>query len=154
MQFLAWLETSGIGVWIRESLWGYPTVLSCHAVGMAIVVGIVSMIDFRVLGFARAIPIASFDRLFTFAWAGFALNLASGVLLFIGDAQRFAVHPTFLTKIVLIILGGIFAWLLLKALHEAPAEGAATGKAKTIAVLSLLCWSGAVIAGRLIAYLG
>ena len=149
MEFLTWLETSSVGVWIRESLWGYPIVLSSHAVGMAIVVGVVTMIDIRVLGYAKQIPITSFRSLFNLAWGGFALNFISGCLLFTGDPVKFFNDWPFRIKISLIILGMISVWLLLRELKS----NESSGKARTIAVFSLLCWFGAITAGRLTAYL-
>jgi len=63
MGFLVWLEESSLGIFIRESLWGYPIVLSSHAVGMATVMGVVVALNFRALGYARDIsilPLTSF----------------------------------------------------------------------------------------------
>ena len=152
MEFLTWLENSGVGIWIRESLWGYPIVLSSHAVGMAVVVGMVTMIDIRVLGFASKIPISSFNSLFNLTWAGFALNFVSGCLLFTGDPVKFYLSNPFRIKISLIILGMISVWLLLRAVKDTD-TGPASSKARYIAILSLLFWFGAITAGRLTAYL-
>ena len=150
MEFLTWMEESGLGIWIREDLWAYPIVLSCHAVGMAIVVGMVTMIDIRVLGFARKIPISSFNSLFFLTFAGFLLNFISGVLLFFSDPTKFFYSTPFRIKIVLIILGMISAWMLLRNVSD---NQDSSTKAKTIAAFSLLFWFGAITAGRLTAYL-
>lgn len=150
MGFLISIENSGVGVWIRESLWGYPIVLSCHAIGMAIVVGTFTMVDIRVLGFARGIPFTAFKRLLTIGWLGFLLNLISGCLLFTGDAQRFFFQGVFEIKMGLIILGGMVMWLLVRAL-KVDAESA---RVKYMAALSMALWFGAIIAGRLTAYIG
>ena len=149
MEFLTWLENSSVGGWIRESLWGYPIVLSSHAVGMAIVVGVVTMIDIRVLGYAKQIPIDSFKSLFNLAWGGFVLNFISGCLLFTGDPTKFFNDTPFRIKITLIILGMISVWLLLREVRT----DESSKKAKAIAIFSLLCWFGAITAGRLTAYL-
>ena len=150
MEFLIWLEESGLGIWIRESMWGYPLVLASHAVGMAMVVGVVTMIDIRVLGFAARIPIANFNSLFAIAWIGFFLNFISGCLLFCGDAQRFFFQTVFQIKILLIVLGVIALWVLLRQTRNK----AITRAAKLTAAFSLLCWFGAITAGRLTAYIG
>lgn len=150
MGFLISIENSGVGVWIRESLWGYPIVLSCHAIGMAIVVGAFTMVDIRVLGFAGSIPISAFKRLLIIGWLGFLLNLVSGCLLFTGDAQRFFLQGVFEIKMGLIILGAIVMWRLMKTLKTYPESN----RAKQLAALSLALWFGAIIAGRLTAYIG
>ena len=60
MELLIWLETSGVATWVNESLWGYPIVLTSHAIGMAIVVGMVTVIDLRILGYAKRIPLPKY----------------------------------------------------------------------------------------------
>ena len=150
MGLLLSIENSGVGVWIRESMWGYPIVLSSHAIGMAIVVGVFTMVDIRVLGFAKAIPITAFNRLLTIGWLGFLLNFISGCLLFTGDSRRFFFQGVFEIKMVLIMLGGIAMWRLTRTLKVKPDSTAA----KRLAALSLVLWFGAIIAGRLTAYIG
>lgn len=149
MELLVWLEGSGLGIWIRESLWGYPIIISCHAVGMSIVVGLATMLNIRVLGFAPGVPISSFQKLFMIAWAGVALNLISGLLLFVADAARFFTQGSFQIKILLIVLGVISVSLLLRSVKD----GTVSSQAKVIASLSLVFWFGAIIAGRLTAYI-
>jgi hypothetical protein len=155
MSFLTWLQ-EGPFSWVSESAWGYPIVLSAHAVGMSIVVGTVTMISLRVLGFARAAPIWSLERISIVAWLGVAVNALSGVALFGSDAPKFFFHPMFWTKISLIALGAVCVWRLLRVLKEADQsslEGSrAPASARLIAASSLALWMGALIAGRLIAY--
>ena len=81
-----------------DSIWGYPIVLSAHAVGMSIVVGTVLMIDLRVLGLAGDAPLASFRNMFWVTWFGVFLNFTSGVALFASDPAKFLVHPAFWNK--------------------------------------------------------
>ena len=149
MDILNWIGHSSVSAWVSESLWGYPIVLSSHAVGMAIVVGVVTMIDIRVLGYAKQIPITSFKSLFNLAWGGFALNFISGCLLFTGDPVKFFNDWPFRIKISLIILGMISVWLLLREVKV----DESSARARAIAVFSLVCWFGAITAGRLTAYL-
>jgi len=158
MGFLAWLEATGLGTWVRESNFGYPIVLAAHSVGMGVVVGIILMLSARVLGFAKRLPVNTFEVLFTVAWVGFAVNAISGVLLFLGNASHLAVNAPFLIKIFLVAVGGIAAWALANALRDE--NGALVGenwtgptsKAKALAVANILIWCGAVLAGRLIGY--
>ena len=103
MSFLYWLEESAIGVWVAQS-WGYPLVLSGHAVGMSIVVGTVMMINLWLLGFSGCIPVALFSKLTRVAWIGVALNVVSGLALFSGNPVKFFFHPVFWIKIALIVI--------------------------------------------------
>ena len=154
MNFLYWLEESALGVWVAQS-WGYPLVLSCHAVGMSIVVGTVIMINLRLLGFARDVPLTLFTELARITWIGVILNVLSGLALFSGNPVKFFFHPVFWIKISLIVLGGLSSWWGLRCVRAANFDDTvleSANRIKIIAGFSLLFWSGAIVAGRLIAY--
>lgn len=149
MGFFIWLEEGALGLFVRESLWGYPITLSCHAVGMATVVGVVVALNMRTLGFANGISLAAFDRIFLVGWLGFLLNLASGIVLFAGTASEYIFQGAFQLKLGGIILGGI----LLKVLMNAVREGKDAMLVKGYSVACLACWTVAIVTGRLMAYL-
>ncbi|MYH69242.1 MAG: DUF2214 domain-containing protein [Gammaproteobacteria bacterium] len=157
MDYLTWLQDSALGTWVAGSIWGYPIVLACHALGMAVVAGTVTMICIRILGFARAVPLTLFARLSAIAWAGLVLNIVTGLALFSGDPVKFFYHPVFWIKISLITMGAVLLWLVVRALRNAaamPEAGPDTpAGAKLVAGCSLAFWAGAIIAGRLIAYI-
>ncbi|MDE0512787.1 MAG: DUF2214 domain-containing protein [Gammaproteobacteria bacterium] len=157
MDYLTWLQDSALGTWVAGSIWGYPIVLACHALGMAVVAGTVTMICIRILGFARAVPLTLFARLSAIAWAGLVLNVVTGLALFSGDPVKFFYHPVFWIKLSLITLGAVSLWLVVRALRNAgamPEAGSETpAGAKLVAGCSLAFWAGAIIAGRLIAYI-
>jgi hypothetical protein len=154
MEFLRWLEKEPLGAWVRESEWGYPIVLCAHAVGMAIVVGCILMINARVLGYGRSIAIMQLSGLVNVAWIGFAINAVSGLLLYFGNARRLTETTAFQVKAVLLVLGGAMVWLLWRRLKAEPVEASAdaSNRLKLIAALSTLAWIGVILAGRTIGY--
>ena len=149
-----WLENTSVAIWVGESLWAYPFMLSLHVVGLAIVVGILSMIDFKLLGGFKGIRVGSFLPLMKFAWIGFLINAVSGVFLFTSQASYFATSTTFLTKLACIFVGAILTKVMQGKLVEAEAAGTADDVAmKGLAIFSLLLWLVAIVAGRLTAYI-
>ena len=152
-----WLETSALATWTREStsLWAYPTVLTLHTLGLGIVVGASAVVDLRLLGFAPRIPLPSLTPLFRLLWWAFALNATTGVLLFMTEASHRATQRVFQIKLGLIAIGVITAWQIQKAVRRAPDDPdiAATPSERGLAVASLLVWTAAIVAGRLMAYL-
>ena len=155
MAFLEWLQNTWIGTTIAESLWGYPTFETMHAIGMAMLIGSLGLIDLRVLGYKPQLPLIDTRTLLPLAWIGFTLNAFSGTLLFISNAVEFYGNTMFRIKILLIILGGINAALLSRRIfREVPAGGpvAPTTSAKWLAATSLVFWFGAIVSGRFIAY--
>jgi len=60
MDFIQVIEQSSLMVWLREggSLWGYPAILFAHTLGLGTVAGVNGVVDLRVLGFGRHIPLS------------------------------------------------------------------------------------------------
>lgn len=148
MDLLLWIEESSLGVYIREDPWGFPIALSAHAVGMAMVVGVVLMMNFRVLGMVKAIPIPAYSQLFGAAWAGFLVNLISGFALYSAHAASYTLQVVFIMKLAMIAVGGY----LMKVVMDGYRAEWPAGKLQGVSALCLACWIGAIITGRLMAY--
>ena len=148
------IEGSTLAAWVRESpsIWAYATILTLHTVGLAIVVGANVVVDLRLLGWAKGIPPESLRALFPIMWAGFAINFASGVLLFMADATTKSGQRVFYVKLACITLALLAARTISKRLRQQDGE-AVPGNLRALATVSLLLWAGAIVAGRLMAYL-
>jgi hypothetical protein len=148
MGLLIWIEESALGIYVREDLWGFAIALSLHAVGMAMVLGVVVVTNLRVLGYVKEIPVLSYSGLFTTAWLGFAINLASGLMLYVSHATEYTFQVVFMLKLGLLLFGGI----LMKVMMNQIRANADAIKVKVISGICLASWVGAVITGRLMAY--
>lgn len=158
MDILLWIEGSSFVEWTRTTGWVYPWVISFHSIGMGFLVGVIFMVVLRVLGLG-SFPVARLERFLLVVLIAFIVSLASGIVLFALDAQRFFLSPSFRIKILLIVLGATTSWILARMAFRDDAawsvnEGStAPVSAKMVAGLSFLCWAGAILAGRLTAYL-
>src|SRR3546814_282856 len=152
MEFLAWVASSDLSTWVRESNYGYYLMLNGHAIGMALVVGVGLMLDVRVLGYATRLPLGVFDRLLAVGWLGFAVNAATGFILFAAQGQRYLQNTPFLIKILLIFLGGLSMWVLGRMMRNSGPHLGVGPAGRTFAFVSILFWIGAIVAGRVIAY--
>jgi hypothetical protein len=134
---------------------GYPTAITLHAIGMAIMVGLCVIVDLRLLGKFDGIPYQALQRLLPVAWVGFGINTLSGFGLFAAQATMFATDAMFLSKIILVFAGAATAGILQPEL--AKADGWTGGKApanvRRIAALGLVFWLCAIVTGRLTAYI-
>jgi hypothetical protein len=151
------IEDLSIGAWVRESpsVFGYTLVLSMHAIGLAIVLGINTLIALRLLGVGNGIPLTSLRNFYGVMRAGFAINVISGALLFIASATTMGAMALFWVKMALVASGMVIA-LSLKARYlndtAALANGVVPARARQLAWLSLFTWYLALIAGRLTGY--
>ena len=151
-EWLASIEGSALASWTREStsIWAYPTILTLHTAGLAVVVGVSAVVDARLLGMARRIPLDALRPLFTIMWWAFALNFITGVVLFMADATTKSTQTVFWVKLGLIVLALLVTQQISRALKT---DDQQAGRVRVLAVSSLFLWTGAIVAGRLLAYL-
>jgi uncharacterized membrane protein len=150
--FLLMLEGLSLSQWVLGSIWGYPILLTFHSLGLGLLVGLLLVIDLRILGFAKPLPLSALRRLMPWVWVGFTFNAISGVVLFMADATKDYHSNSFRWKIFSIMVGLLIAvYLNRKVLPEDTRETPVL--ARVLAITSLVSWTGAIIAGRLIAYL-
>jgi hypothetical protein len=157
MSLLASLKESAFSMWLLESnsIWAYPTILTLHTFGMMALAGAALMIDLRLLGFGRDIPLRSLERLFRIMWAAFTLNAVTGTMLFVADAVKRGPQLIFWTKLTFVGVGLATAVMIRRRHFQEGAEPVViSGGSKRLAVVSLLAWSAAITAGRLLAYVG
>lgn len=156
MGLISALDSSAFASWAESTTWVYPWVNSLHATGMGFLVGTVFVLSLRVLG-VGSYPIAPLRKFLLVARVAFVVNLLSGFVLFSIDAERFFASPTFRVKFLCLALGVVTGLALAKSLFprgvELPASFTPAPKAKIYAVLAIVFWSGAILAGRLTAYL-
>lgn len=156
MGFLETLQDSAFGVWVASAptLLSYPTILALHTVGLGIVVGTSAIIDLRLLGVAREVPLAELRKVFRAMWIGFALNLATGLALFIAAAAEFGIMPMFYVKLSCIAFALVIASRIRRVAFAGGGrvDAPVPQQAKILAAVSLILWLGAITAGRLMAY--
>ena len=150
MSVLETISQTALIRWVAESDWGYPIVLTGHAIGMALVVGILLMFDLRVLGVGTRMPFAAIRPYFRVAWLGFAVNLVSGTLLFFVNYNAFLHNTAFLSKLSLLLMAAIGTWLLVREAYGV--AGATSRRARVLAFACVLLWFGAITAGRIVGY--
>jgi energy-coupling factor transporter transmembrane protein EcfT len=158
-EFLTKLQESDFGMWVSSAptIFAYPTILMLHTVGLAMVVGPIACLSLRLLGVGPRMPLSIFRGVFRIMWWGFALNATTGVMLFISEADDKGLQIDFYVKLTLIALA-LWAAVRMKRLiftgrDDAAVDTQVPAQAKSLAVVSLLLWGGAITAGRLMAYL-
>lgn len=149
MSLLETISQTALIRWVAESDWGYPIVLTAHAIGMGLLVGIQLVFALRVLGVGAQVPLAAIRSYFRFAWFGLVVNVVSGTLLFLINYNQFLHNVAFLTKLSMLVLAGVCTWALTRSTAGADGSG---GRARLVAGVSLALWFAVIVAGRLVAY--
>ena len=129
------IEASSIARWMREALWAYPAVEATHILALGLVVGSIVIVDLRLLGLSRDVPVARLSR-HALPWTVGAFVVA--------------------IKMGLLLLAGINAGIL----HTGPWRSIAQwdtgamppGRVRFSAAVSIVIWISVVACGRLLAY--
>ncbi len=140
---------------MTASKWWWAFMMDLHFVGLVLLIGTVGILNLRMLGFAKQIPIGPLHRLVPWAMVGFGLNLVTGVLAFTGMDQYYTYNWAFWIKMLAIMLLGLnVAAFYLSGAFEA-VQGLGPGDdapplAKFIAGTSLFLWFAVITLGRYI----
>src|SRR5687768_13235787 len=126
--------------------------------GVGVLVGASWVLDLRMLGINRHVPLSGFRWVFPVVWLGLFVNLVTGVLLFIKNPTTWGAALPFLIKMILVAASVATLLPLRSLVFDVSAErpeggGTAAQTARLWAIVSILAWTGAVTAGRLLAYL-
>jgi len=150
------VEATGFGRFMRESLYAYPIAEVCHIAGLALLFGSIALVDLRLMGLGRRMPIAALAR-YAVPWSllGFLVAATSGIAMFTAHAAEFITQPVFMLKMGLILAGGVNAAML----HVGPLRELAsddldpTARMRLAGGVSLVLWLGVIACGRMLAYL-
>jgi hypothetical protein len=155
------LEASGLGRAMREWLWLYPAVETVHITGIGLLFGSIAVLDLRLLGVSRTIPVKQLARhVLPWSAASFLLIVPSGLMMFTAHAADFISSPVFVLKMCLILAAGLNAALFHAIVF--PSVGVWDAEemrklppppsARIAAAASLLIWISVIACGRLLAY--
>jgi hypothetical protein len=155
-----WLHGTSLSWAARGGLpWLWPLCETLHFIGMAMLIGIVGLLDLRMLGFIKGLPLRPLQRLLPWGVAGFAINLITGVVFFTGDPFQYIDNNVFWLKVAFIVLAGVnvllfYATGLSRRVDEVGAGEDVPGAARAVAAASLLLWFGVMYWGRMLPFLG
>jgi len=144
-----------------KAWWIVPLWKTLHYFAIALVVGVVGIVDLRILGLAKGLPLRPLQRLMPWAVAAFAVAGVSGyALLRINPVNSFGppVNVAFAAKVLFLLLIGLndvlyFSTGLKRQVDGVGAGEAASTSAKIVAGVSLALWAGVIYWSRMLTFL-
>ena len=153
-----WLQNTSFATGIRQSDLLFPLIEGSHILALSLSVGLILIFDLRLLRLAfRSEPAAAImDQFVAWSLPGFAIIFATGVLLFISQAEKVYLNTFFRFKMLLLLLAGINAAVFQVKFYPKMAEWDKTGMvpwgARLSGALSLVFWACIIALGRTMAY--
>jgi hypothetical protein len=154
-----WLTATWLSVFVNEHPWVWPACETLHFVGLALVIGNVGVLDLRLLGFERGMAFLPINKFVRWAVLGFAINLVTGIIFFVGNPAQYVHNIAFGYKLAFMALAGVNVLIfyvsgLSRTLALLGPGDDAPRLAKVIAATSLILWIGVMYMGRMLPYIG
>jgi len=142
---------------IDSSMWVWPILEDLHFIGLILLFGTVGVMNLRVLGFLKRLPIAPLHRFIPWGIGGFALNVITGFSFYLGMPGFYNLNFVFQLKIFAIVVAGVQVLLFyctgsFRRLERLGPGEDAPPFAKFMALTSLLLWLAVIVLGRYIPF--
>jgi hypothetical protein len=152
----AFLKAASMAALVTDHVWMWPGLEALHFIGLAVLFGVIVVVNARLLGFLPEVPFAALHRLIPWGVLALGVNIISGMLFLIATPEQYADNISFHWKMGLFVLAGVNLLYLTKA--EGPfrigAGDAVPGAIKAMAASSILLWVGVMYFGRMLPFIG
>lgn len=152
LQLFERLETTALGVAIRDSAWLFPVIESFHLLGLATLGGAVLVVDLKLFGLGLKNRSADYVLGQTQPWllGAIATMLATGIPLFLSEAVKLYFAPAFRTKMCFLGIALLFTFMVrnpaIRRYKNTPPL------AKLVAATSIALWLIVAGSGRWIGF--
>jgi len=155
---IVFLKGTALAQWVVSTPWVWPTAEALHFLGLALLVGVIGLLDVRLLGFMKSVPVAALKALVPWAVAGFVINLVTGMLFFTAAPDQYMHNLSWWFKVLFLAIAGVNMLLFettQRSRMRAMQPGDDTPPAfKVIGGVSLVSWLMVVYWGRMLPFLG
>ena len=154
-----WLTATQLSMFVTRHPWVWPACETLHFVGLALLIGNVGLLDLRLLGVEKGMAVIPLNRFIRWGLVGFAINLVTGIVFFVGNPAQYVHNIAFGYKLAFMALAGINVLIfyvsgLARAVETlGPGDDAPLG-AKLVAAASLFLWVAVMYMGRMLPYIG
>lgn len=155
--FAAWLNTTGLHRFATGSPWVWATMETLHFLALAVMVGTIGVLDLRLLGVGRGLPLAPFRALVPIGVAAFVVNTATGIVFLAGAPYQYIYNLAFQMKLLFILAAGVNIALfygtgLSRRTFEVRAGTLVPTAARVVGAVSLIAWVGVMYWGRMLTF--
>lgn len=105
--FAVWLHATAPSQWVGSWPWTWPICETLHFIGLSLLVGIVGMLDLRLMGFLKQIPLPALKQMLPYGIAGFVINLITGGIFIVGAPEQYVTNFAFWMKMLFLVISGL-----------------------------------------------
>ena len=155
---LGMIGGSAIGRFIAENQAAFPWLETAHVVAISTVIGVIAIVDLRLLGLAStSYSVSRLTRsLLPLTWIGFALALVTGLLLFSSQPAAYFGNFAFRLKMLLLLAAAlnmaVFHLLTIRGIALWDRDAPVPAAARAAGLISMLIWILIAFCGRWIGF--
>jgi uncharacterized membrane protein len=144
-----------VGNYVRDTPWTWVTAETLHFVGLSLLIGVLAIINLRLLGFMQNLPSGMLMRLLPWGMMGYAINTMTGMLFFIAAPQQYYGNPAFFWKVIFLLLGGAnIVYFTFDHGWQMESGRTVPSLSKVLAVSALFLWVGVMYWGSMLPFIG
>ena len=150
------IKSSSIAGFVNTTNWAWPAAESLHFMGLTLLLGVVLVVNLRMLGVGKNVSFAAVHRLLPWGVLGFGINVMTGIVFFVTIPEQYTENIALHWKILLTMIAGLNV-LYFTVFDEAWAVGPgadAPVRAKIMASFTILLWVGVIWFGRMMPFIG
>ena len=144
-----------VGNYVRDTPWTWVTAETLHFVGLSILIGVLALINLRLLGFMKNLSPNLLMRLLPWGMVGFAINTLTGMLFFVAAPQQYHGNPAFYWKLIFLMAAGAnVVYFTFDHGWQVESGREAPSLSKVLAVSALFLWVGVMYWGSMLPFIG
>ena len=154
LSFFQWCDGSALGTAVRDSRWLFPVIEAVHLLGLALMGGLVLIVDMRLMGLAMPRkPVAALAReIQPWLISTLSVMLITGLLLYTSEPMKLYYNPAFWMKMSFLSSAIVYTFTVRRAVLAADAGRVGPVWGKVAALVSIALWAGVGVGGRAIGY--
>jgi hypothetical protein len=155
---VVWLKSTSVSHAMSSSPVLWPICETLHFIGLALLIGAAGLMDFRLMGFLKSVPLAAVMQMRKWAALGVLINLVTGTLFFVGAPGQYINNPAWYAKLsflmVAIINVAVFETTQGKRMLTLTAGQDTPTSFKVAGAVSMGSWFLVLYFGRMLPFLG
>jgi hypothetical protein len=154
--YAAWVNSTWLHYFAVNYKWVWATMETLHFLGLGLMVGTIGVLDLRLLGFAKGLPIASVQKLVPWGVGAFVLNTLTGIVFLAGAPYQYLYNFAFQMKVIFMVAAGVNVFIFYTGTWQRAqtiaAGQAAPWPARIAGAVSLFLWIGVMYWGRMLTF--
>jgi uncharacterized membrane protein len=147
---------AGLSMFVTGTKWMWPVCETLHFIGLSLLMGVVLLVDLRMLGFMKSVSFPVLHRLLPWGILGFGINVMTGLLFFIGNPGQYTRSVPFQWKMALVLVAGANAlyFTMFDEVWVLDSGDDAPMKARVAAGSAVILWVAIMWCGNMLPFLG